>query len=171
MKNTTIAILLLFTSIIYGQEAVQHYFYGSNETLGAEMYFKLRNSDSSFLGVGFSGTLKNSKTKGEFAGKHIQEYERVLATGIAKEQWFSLYAIGSLGYVGKVLLSGSLGVGMYGQMMNFTDGQKVYNKNDKLIFDPIIGLNAQYQITKDIGVMTGFDTFNGAKIGFSIIFE
>ena len=171
MKKIITILLVLCTLISYSQEALQHYYYGTNETLGAEMYFQVRNTESSFLGVGFSGTLKNKNTQGQWAGKYIQEYERQYSTGTSKEQWFSLYAIGSLGYVGDILITGNLGVGMYGQMMNFKDGDKVYHKNDRLIFDPIIGVSGQYQITKDFGVIAGYDTFNGVKVGFSIIFE
>jgi hypothetical protein len=36
---------------------------------------------------------------------------------------------------------------------------------------PLIGVSGQYAITKDVGVMIGVDTFNGAKIGISIIFK
>ena len=79
--------------------------------------------------------------------------------------------IGSLGYVGKILITGNLGVGMYGQMMNFKKENDIYHKNDILIFDPIIGANGQYQITRDLGVILGYDTFNGVKVGISIIFE
>ena len=171
MKKIITTLLLSSTLIGYSQEAVQHYYYGTNETLGAEMYFQVRNTESSFLGGGFSGTLKNKNTQGRWAGKDITDNERQYSTGTSKEQWFSLYVIGSLGYVGKVLITGNLGVGMYGQMMNFKKENDIYHKNDILIFDPIIGANGQYQITRDLGVIIGYDTFNGVKVGISIIFE
>ncbi len=171
MKKIITILLLSSTLTSYGQEALQHYYYGTNETLGAEMYFQVRNTESSFLGVGFSGTLKNKNTQGRWAGKHIAEYEKQYKTSVSKEQWFCLYAIGSLGYVRKVLVTGNIGFGMYGQMMNFIKDDDVYHKNDKLIFDPIIGASGQYQITNDFGVIAGYDTFNGVKAGFSIIFE
>ena len=172
MKKIITTLLMSSTLINYSQEAVQHYYYGTNETLGAEMYFQVRNTESSFLGGGFSGTLKNKNTQGRWDGGDITEEEIIeFSTGTSKEQWFSLYVIGSLGYVGKVLITGNLGVGMYGQMMNFKKENDIYHKNDILIFDPIIGANGQYQITRDLGVIIGYDTFNGVKVGISIIFE
>jgi hypothetical protein len=150
----------------YSQQVMQHYFVASQNLAGAEMIIKTENDN--YFGAGFSGTLKNSLTRGEWAGKHITPDELKHTTGVAKEEWCSLYGVASFGYLGSFRISFTGGAGLYGQMRNFEDNGIAYHKNDKLIFVPLTGFNAQYSISDDIGAFAGVDTFNGFKIGLSI---
>jgi hypothetical protein len=159
-------LILLFPIVGFSQEVIQHYFVASQNLAGAEMIIKTENDN--YFGAGFSGTLKNSLTKGEWAGKHITQEEMKYTTGVAKEEWCSLYGVASFGYLGPIRISFTGGASLYGQMRNFKINDYEYHKNDKLIFVPLAGVNAQYSITKDIGVFTGIDTFNGVKIGLSV---
>lgn len=159
-------LILLFPIVGFSQEVIQHYFVASQNLAGAEMILKTDNDN--YFGTGFSGTLKNSHTKGEWAGKYITENEMKYTTGVAKEEWCSLYGVASFGYLGSFRISFTGGAGLYGQMRNFKINDYEYHKNDKLIFVPLVGINAQYSITKDVGVFAGVDTFNGFKIGLSV---
>jgi hypothetical protein len=150
----------------FSQEVIQHYFIASQNLAGAEMILKTKNDN--YFGAGFSGTLKNSLTKGEWAGKHITSDEMKYTTGVAKEEWCSLYGVASFGYLGAFRISFTGGAGLYGQMRNFKINDYEYHKNDKLILVPLVGLNAQCSITKDIGVFAGVDTFNKLKFGLTI---
>jgi hypothetical protein len=161
--------LLLFFNLGFSQQAVQHYYISSQNLMGGEIM--INRGNDTYIGGGFSGTLKNEFTKGDWAGKHISESEMKYATGTAKEEWFSIYAIASFGYYKKIMVSYSAGMGLYGQMMNFERNGVEYNKNDKLIFVPLVGIAGQYAITKDVGLMVGVDTFNGVKIGISVLFN
>jgi hypothetical protein len=162
-------LVLLLPIMGFSQQAVQHYYISSQNLAGGEIIINL--GGDKFIGGGFSGTLKNEFTKGEWQGKHISESELKYATGTAKEEWCSIYGIASFGYFKSVLVSYSVGIGLYGQMMNFERNGVKYNKNDKLIFTPLIGVSGQYAITKDVGLMAGVDTFNGAKVGVSVLFN
>ena len=162
-------ILLILPFFCYSQQAVQHYFYASQNLMGGEII--INRGNDTFIGVGFSGTLKNEFTKGDWAGKNISESEMKYSTGIAKEEWCSFYGIASFGYLKGVLVSYSAGMGLYGQMRNFERNNVEYNKNDKLIFVPLIGISGQYAITNDVGIVAGYDTFNKFKVGVSVIFN
>lgn len=177
MKHTFTILLVFIAFSVHSQEAVQHYYYGSNEMLGADMYFKIRGTESTFLGGGFSGALNKNKAIGDWMPGKMQPYEEQYKTGSTKEQWCSIYLIGSLGYINKFLISYNLGLAVYDLKTNFkginpsTLEDYLYNKNEKVLYEPLYGVNAQYQITKDVGLMTGYDNFNGFKFGASIIFE
>jgi hypothetical protein len=159
-------LILLFPLMGYSQQVIQHYFVASQNLAGAEMIIKTQNDN--YFGAGFSGTLKNSLTRGEWAGKYITPDELKHSTGVAKEEWCSLYGVASFGYLKGIRISFTGGAGLYGQMRNFKINDYEYHKNDKLIFVPLVGVNAQYSITKDIGVFAGVDTFNGVKLGLTI---
>lgn len=161
--------MLFVAAGLHAQNAVQHYFISSQNLAGAEMILKTKN-DYHF-GAGFSGTLKNEFTRGEWAGKHISPEEMKYTTGLAKEEWCSLYGVASFGYLKGVQVSFNAGAGLYGQMRNFKINEYEYHKNDKLIFVPLAGIAGQYEIIKDFGVFAGFDTFNGFKIGASVLFN
>jgi hypothetical protein len=162
-------LVLLFPIVGFSQQAVQHYYISSQNLAGGEIL--INNGNDIYFGGGFSGTLKNEFTKGEWAGKHISESELKYATGKAKEEWCSIYGIASFGYFKNIMVSYSAGMGLYGQMMNFERNGVEYNKNDKLIFVPLVGIAGQYAVTNDVGLMVGIDTFNGAKLGISVIFN
>lgn len=159
---------LMFPILGFSQNAIQNYFVASQNLAGAEMV--LNTGNDTFIGGGFSGTLKNSYTKGEWAGRTITEEEMKFTTGVAKEEWCSLYAVASFGYLGPIRISYSVGAGLYGQMRNFKTNDYEYHKNDKLIFVPLVGISSQYSITKDIGLSLGVDTFNGVKLGVTVQF-
>jgi hypothetical protein len=160
-------ILILLSPILgYSQQSIQHYFVSSQNLAGAEMIVNTGND--TFIGGGFSGTLKNSLTNGEWRGRTICKEEMKYTTGVAKEEWCSLYGVASFGYLEAVRISFTGGAGLYGQMRNFEENGIAYHKNDKLIFVPLAGFNAQYSISDDIGAFAGVDTFNGFKIGLSI---
>ena len=160
---------LLFFNLGFSQQAVQHFYVASQNLAGAEIM--INNGKDIYFGGGFSGTLKNEFTKGEWAGKHISESEMKYTTGTAKEEWCSIYGIASFGYVNQIMVSYSAGMGLYGQMRNFERNGVEYNKNDRLIFVPLVGISGQYEVTNDVGLMVGADTFNGVKIGVSVIFN
>lgn len=164
-----IALVLLFPIMGFSQQAVQHYYVSSQNLAGGEII--INRGDDTYIGGGFSGTLKNEFTKGDWAGKHISDSEMKYSTGIAKEEWCSLYGIASFGYFKNILVSYSAGMGLYGQMRNFERNGVEYNKNDKLIFVPLAGIAGQYAVTDHVGIMVGVDTFNGAKLGVSILFN
>jgi hypothetical protein len=169
MKNQTITkiLFLLFPIMAFSQQVVEHFYVSSQNLAGAEVI--INNGRDTFIGGGFSGTLKNQFTRGDWAGKHITENEMQFSTGIAKEEWCSIYGIVSFGYFKNILVSYSGGMGLYGQMRNFKRGDYEYNKDDKLIFVPLVGISGQYAVTNDIGLMVGIDTFNGAKFGISVL--
>ena len=162
-------VVLLFPIVGFSQQAIQHFYVASQNLMGAEIV--INNGNDIYFGGGFSGTLKNEFTKGEWAGKHISESEMKYSTGIAKEEWCSIYGIASFGYVNQIMVSYSAGMGLYGQMRNFERNGVEYNKNDKLIFVPLVGITGQYAVTNDVGLMLGADTFNGVKIGVSVLFN
>ena len=71
MKKIITTLLMSSTLINYSQEAVQHYYYGTNETLGAEMYFQVRNTESSF----FSKIDKAIEIAEDFIKYYPEEFE------------------------------------------------------------------------------------------------
>jgi len=140
----TLALILL-SSICYSQSTTLHFYYGSEETLGAEAMFHIKNTDSFYLGFGYAGALKQNRR------------ERPIAND---EKWCSLYAIGSYGYLGPLLVKYKAGLATY------------TGKNDfkEVLYKPFIGGGFMYPINDDIGVELGGDTFNYATIGFTVQF-
>jgi hypothetical protein len=108
---------------------------------------------------------------GEWRPGKAQDYEKQYITGQEKERWFSCYGIISKGYINEIQVSFNAGFGLFDVKDEFNKYGYLYNKNKFVQCVPLIGVGGQYAITKDVGVMIGVDTFNGAKIGISIIFE
>jgi hypothetical protein len=78
----------------------------------------------------------------------------------------------------EILIEQSFGFGFAGTtekskaLGEFSTGNRneYYHKKDKLIFRPMVGLNASYAITKDVGWQIGLDTFNGLNTGLIVYF-
>lgn len=97
-------------------------------------------SDSFYLGGGFGGALKPDRTKDN-------------------EKWCDIYAVTSFGYIGNVMIKEKAG------LSTFT------SDNGKTVsYKPLIGIGAMYDVTKDLGIEIGADTFNKLTIGFCVIF-
>jgi hypothetical protein len=170
MKNKTITkiLFLLFPIFGIGQTGVYHQFVSSNWMLGADVLFE---NNKGHLGMGFSGALDKMTAAGEWQAGKAQEYEKEYITGQERERWFSCYAIVSKGYINSIQIAFNAGFGMFDVKDEFNDNGRMYNKNKFVDYVPLVGASAQYAVTNDIGLMVGVDTFNGAKVGVSIIFQ
>jgi hypothetical protein len=159
-----ILLLLIFASA-QGQTNFNFY-YGSNESLGAEILI-----NQSF-GFGFSGTTEKSKALGEFSTGSINAYDLKNKVSTTTQKWFTLYGVGQIGYLGNIQFSYDAGVAMYGRHANFLDPNRneYYHKKDKLLFKPMVGLNATYAFNDDLGMQIGLDTFSGVNLGFVVYF-
>ncbi len=176
-KLFIITVLLLSGLSSYSQSAIIHFFYGSNEMLGGETLFLLRGTENTYLGGGFSGALNKNKAKGTWQAGHINDNDlKNVVLGTISEQWCSLYLKASTGYVGKFLITYKGGLAVYDRKMEFlgklpTNNEDFYyNKNYEVLYRPMVGLGAMYQITEDFGLEASYDSFNGATIGISAIF-
>lgn len=159
----TLALLLLaFTG--YSQSTSVHFYYSTEQTTGAELLIAVRGTESAYLGGGFSGAwgVKTSlPTK-------INEYDkRQTVTDKDREEWCSLYATASFGYLGPVLVKYRAGLAVYNDKVTFNDD---YTKIEKVAFKPLIGVSAMYELTKDIGLEVGFDNFNKLTAGITVLF-
>jgi hypothetical protein len=164
MKPLTLLLTLLTCSV--NAQTNFNFYYGSNEALGAEILI-----DRSF-GFGFAGTTEKTKALGEFSTGNINAYDKKNFVSTTTQKWFTLYGVAQVCYIGNVQISADAGVAMYGRHANFLDPNRNehYHKKDKLIFRPLVGLNASYAITKDVGWQIGLDTFNGLNTGFIVYF-
>jgi len=162
----TLITFLLFTTIVNAQDTNFNFYWGSNESLGAEILI-----DESF-GFGFSGTTEKDKALGKFSTGSINEYDRKNFVSTTTQKWFCAYGVIQIGWIKDIQFSADLGAAMYGRHANFLDPnrQQYYHKKDKVIFKPMVGINATYAITKDIGWQAGYDTFSGFNTGFVVYF-
>lgn len=163
----TLALLLLaFTG--YSQNTTIHFYYGSDNNTGAEVMFAIRGTESSCIGGGFSGALKQ---KPVLPG-HINEYDlRQKINKSFSEKWCSLYGVGSLGFLGPALIKYKGGLAVYNRKIDFESANGYeYTKIDRVEYKPLLGISAMCSITQDIGIEAGFDNFNKATIGFTILF-
>jgi len=161
-------ITLLFPLLTFSQTGVYHQFVSSNWMLGADALFETKNGH---IGIGFSGALNKITAAGEWVPGKAEQSEKQYITSQEKERWFSCYGIVSKGYINEIQVSFNAGFGLFDVKDEFNKDGYLYNKNKFVQCVPLIGVSGQYAITKDVGVMLGADTFNGAKIGISIIFE
>ena len=46
----------------------------------------------------------------------------------------------------------------------------LYNKIDKVVYKPLVGVSAMYALSNDYGVELGVDTFNKVTVGFTVLF-
>ncbi len=164
-----ILLLLLVSSIGYSQNTTMHFYTGSAKTLGGEILFHINNTESSYLGFGFGGAIKDKATGADLTG-HINDYDTKYYVNSVKEPWCSFYTTSSTGFLYMVMIKYKLGLGVYDKKDNFDANGYLYNKKEKLLYEPLIGLSAMYDITKDVGVEVGYDTFNKGTIGFTILF-
>jgi len=164
MKTLTLLLTMLACSL--NAQTNFNFYYGSNEALGAEILI-----DQSF-GFGFAGTTEKTKALGEFSTGDINAYDKKNFVSTTTQKWFTLYAVAQVCYIGNVQISADAGAAMYGRHANFLDPNRneYYHKKDKLLFRPMLGLNASYAITKDVGWQIGLDTFNGLNTGFIVYF-
>lgn len=162
----TLITFLLFTTIVNAQDTNFNFYWGSNESLGAEILI-----DESF-GFGFSGTTEKDKALGVFSTGTINEYDKKNFVSDTRQKWFHLYAMKHIGYIGKIQISVEAGVAMDGTHSNFFDKnrEQYYHKKKELKFRPTLGVNATYAFTNDIGIQAGFDTFSSFNIGFVVFF-
>lgn len=150
-------LLLLFTVIAQAQDTTIHFFYGTEQTTGAEILF----TDAGF---GFSGAWDVK----DVLPSRINKYDKKQTiTNETREQWCSLYLIGKVGEFHDIILKARGGLAVYNDKITFNDK---YTKIDKTVYRPLIGISALYPITSDIGIEAGFDTFNYGTIGFTILF-
>lgn len=96
--------------------------------------------DHTYLGGGFSGALNPDRSLND-------------------EKWCSVYATASFGYIGNIMIKYKAG------LATFTN-KKITDVNYK----PLIGIGAMYQISKDIALEIGYDTFNCGTVGFTVLF-
>jgi len=150
-------LLLLITTYSYSQDTTIHFYGSTKQTTGAEILF-------SNAGFGFSGAWKVQET----LPSHINDYDRQQTiTSEIREEWCSLYLIGSVGDFHNILIKARGGLAVYNDKITFNND---YTKIDKITYRPLVGLSAMYAITEDIGIEAGFDTFNYGTIGFTILF-
>jgi len=133
-------LLILVTSIGYSQNTTVHFYYGTANNAGAEVMFALRGTESTYIGGGYSGALSPDRS-------------------VDHEKWCSIYAVGSFGYLGPIMVKYRAGLATF---TNF----KIVNVDYK----PMAGVSAMYTITKDVGLEVGADTFNKVTLGFTILF-
>ncbi len=159
-----IILALLFVNLANAQKTTVHFYYGTANNVGSEIMFHLKGTESTYLGGGFSGAWKQQSV----SGKNISEYDkRQLVTQSIREEWCSIYAVGSCGFLGSVLIKYRGGLSVYNDKFQFNEQ---YWKLDKAVFKPLIGASAMYSITKDYGIEAGIDTFNKVTIGFTANF-
>jgi hypothetical protein len=158
-------LIALLSSGAYSQTNF-HFYYGLNESLGAELLINGK------YGFGFSGTTEKSKALGQFSTGSINDYDRKNFVSTTTQKWFSLYATVGAVYVKDLQISLDLGGALYGRHANFLDlnRNQYYHKKDKVNIKGMIGVNATYPITKDIGWQVGVDTFSGVNTGFVVYF-
>lgn len=168
---------LLYSGAIYSQDATVHFFYGSNELVGAEVMMEIKEDGSQkYLGFGFSGATNQHKAKGKLLSGDATDWDRQRFNNRVHEQWCSLYSVGSLGYFKSLLVKAKLGLGIYNQIDNFKGlnpsnlSTYDYHKKTGLSYLPVVGASVMYALTDNYGVEIGGDYFNGASVGFSVIF-
>lgn len=161
-------ILLFLATISYSQTAAIHFYGSSEQTLGSEVLFLLRNTESCYLGGGFSGALVQKKVM----SNGLTEFDKKQAIlDTFNEEWCSIYATGSLGFIQALMVKFKAGLGVYNHKIDFvTNNGYEYTKIDRVNYQPMVGISGMYTITKDIGMEIGFDTFNKGTIGFTILF-
>lgn len=139
-------LIALLSSGAYSQTNF-HFYYGFNESLGAELLI-----DGKY-GFGFAGTTEESKALGQFSTGSINDYDRKNFVSTTTQKWFAFYAtVGAL-YLKDLQISFDVGGALYGRHANFLDPNRnqYYHKKDKVNIKGMIGINATYPITKDIG--------------------
>jgi len=158
-------LIALLSSGAYSQTNF-HFYYGFNESLGAELLI------DEMYGLGFSGTLEESRALGVFSPGEINDYDRKNFVSTTTQKWFAFYATVGAVYIKDLQISLDVGGALYGRHANFLDPNRnqYYHKKDAVNIKGMIGINATYPISKDIGWQVGVDTFNGLNTGFIVYF-
>ncbi len=153
--------LLLFTTAMKAQTTISFYV-SSKLTTGAEVMFPIRGTDY-YIGGGFSGAWDVVET----LPSHINEYDKKQSQNAFREEWCSIYATGSTGYLGKIQIKYKAGLAVYNDKVTFNND---YTKIDQITYRPLIGISGMYAIGENYGIELGADTFNKFTIGFCAIF-
>lgn len=159
MKTIT---LLLLTTIASAQSFT--FYSGTSKSFGSEIMF----NDS--YGFGFAGTNESTKAKGDFKTGDISEWDLKYQKGTVTQKWCTAYGLVSFGYLRGVQVSYLLGGALYARKMNFDYNGFIYHKDDNVFIKTIIGIDFSKEITKDIGIKVGYDTFNEIKLGLTVYF-
>jgi len=165
-----IIVLLLYGGSIYSQKAKANFsiFYATGEMVGLELMFETSEGSHKYLGAGFTGALNQRDALGDYVSGSIEANE--IPTSRVYEEFCSVYAIGSFGFIGPVLTKCKLGVGMYDRIENFEGLNKRYHKKDGTTYFPLVGASIMLPISESVGLELGGDCFNGASAGFTFIF-
>jgi len=156
-------LILILLSIPCFSQTTIHFYYGTEQTTGAEVLFPVRNSNI-YLGGGFSGAW-NVK---ESVPGHISEYDlQQEVTDTRHEAWCSLYVTSSFGYLGPFLIKYRTGLAVYNDKVTFNND---YTKIEKVDYKPLFGVSAMYSLSDDWGVEIGADTFNEFTVGITVKF-
>ncbi len=139
MKKTLL-VAMLVSGLANAQTTTIHFYGATAKTLGAEVMFKLKGTESAYIGGGYSGATSPERTANH-------------------EKWCSLYAVGSLGYLGPLLVKYKAG------LATFTNA-----KIEHVDYRPMAGISVMYTISKDFGLEAGYDSFNNAAVGFTVLF-
>lgn len=150
-------ILFLIGLTATAQQATFTFYGGTSKSFGAEIMVNEK------AGFGFAGTNEATKAVGDFKTGSISEWDLKYQTGTVTQKWFTAYLKG-------VKVSYLLGGALYGRKMNFEYNGVAYHKDDNVFLKPIVGIDFSKEITKDIGVKIGYDTFNEIKIGINVYF-
>lgn len=164
-----IILLLIVAATAQAQEATYHFFYGSTNSLGAEVLFKIAGTEHYFLGAGFGGATTEDKV---LPGK-VNEWDmKQTIKGHKNDRWCDIYLTGSLGYFKEILIKYRGGLGVYKKKVHFEAANNYqYTKVEKIVYQPIVGITATIPVYKDFAIEAGFDTFNKATIGFTVLFN
>jgi hypothetical protein len=164
-------ILLLFLTIAQAQNTTIHFFYGGSENLGSEILFKIKGTENTYIGGGFSGALNQRKALGTFLVGNISSYDlKQKSLGHLNEQWCSIYATSSFGFLNTVQVKYRLGLAVSNKKAIFESSNGKYNKIDREIYEPLIGISFMKEITKDYAIEAGIDNFNKITVGFTVLF-
>jgi hypothetical protein len=145
-----------------------HFYYGTAQTTGAELLVHVKNTESFYLGGGFSGTWNKNNANGEYKLERISSYDMRNSnpTTTASDQWCSIYGVASFGCIGSVMVKYKAGLGVWDKRLNFD----TFNKSQRIVYSTLIGIGAEYSFCDDYGIEIGIDNFNKVTIGITANF-
>lgn len=157
-------LLVLLSFSAQAQQATFTFYTGSSKSFGADIMFTEK------AGAGFAGTNEPTKAIGDFKTGSISDFDLKYQTNTVTQKWFTSYFLVSFGYLKGVKVSYLLGGALYGRKMNFEYNGMKYHKDDNVFLKPMVGIDFSKEITKDVGIKLGFDTFNHVKLGINVYF-
>jgi hypothetical protein len=163
-------LLVLFSTSLYSQKATFNISYYTGELVGIDLMFRVAEGSHKFIGAGFTGATHQRRALGEYVEGDILESDQQYSVDNVYEEFCSVYAIGSFGYIGRVLTKCKLGVGTYDHIRNYEGPNGRYHKKDCRAYIPLVGISAMMPLTESVGIEVGGDCFNGASAGFTFIF-